>query len=377
MKISNNVWKVMAGVMIAAFALGGCSSGKKSGTIKIGTSFPLTGSVAADGKLIMNALNMAVEEINASGGIKGKQVELVSEDDEANPTAAAAIANKFVVNEDILAVVTSYNSSCGLAQIPIYKESSLVAISPVTTSTDITGLSKYYYRTCNNDGYVAAMCAQISKDIGFKKVAVLYEQDDYGFGIYKHYTDEAKNLGLEIADVETFIYGETKDFSTIITNVKAANVDGIYFAGLVTEMSLFASQAKQQGLDLSKIPVLADEGCYSPAMIKEGGEAVEGMYTLGAFSSDDTTPVVQKFVTDYNAKYGEKPGAWSALAYDAIMTVFEAMKSADKLERESINDAMQVVSYQGVTGLNKFTNSDVAKTYNTYQIQKGQFVKVN
>jgi branched-chain amino acid transport system substrate-binding protein len=325
----------------------------------------------------MNALNLAVEQVNTSGGIKGKKVELVSEDDEANPTAAAAIANKFVVDESILGVVTSYNSSCGLAQIPIYKEAKLTAISPVTTSTDITGLSPYYYRTCNNDGYVAGMCATIAKNLGFKKIAVLYEQDDYGFGIYKHFADEAKAQGMEVELVETFIYGETKDFNTIITKIQSSKADGIFFAGLVTEMSLFASQSKQHGLDFAKIPVLADEGCYSPAMITEGGSAVEGMYTVGAFSADDTAAVVQQFVTAYEKKYGEKPGAWSALAYDAIMTLFEGMKASAKLDRDSINNAMQTISYSGVTGLNKFTNSDVSKTYNTYRIVSGKFVKVN
>jgi ABC-type branched-subunit amino acid transport system substrate-binding protein len=121
--------------------------------IKIGTSFPLTGTVAADGQYIVQAIQFAVDEVNAAGGINGRQVELVNEDDQSNPTAAAAVANKFAEDDEILAVISSYNSSCALAQIPVYKAVGLSAISPVATSPAITGMSDYFYRTCVSDAY--------------------------------------------------------------------------------------------------------------------------------------------------------------------------------------------------------------------------------
>lgn len=376
----SNLFKATCLAMATSLCVAGCSTGStnttttESDTVSIGVSFPLSGSVASDGELIVNAIQLAVDEYNADGGINGKTILIEKEDDEANPTTAASVANLFVENKDILSVITSYNSSCGLAQIPIYEEAGLSAISPVTTSPSITGMSDYYYRTCNSDTYVGQLGADCLAELGWEKIAVLYEQDDYGYGIYETFTERAEEVGIDIAYTGTFVYGETKDFSTLLSAIKAADVDGIYFIGLVTEMGLLANQAGTFGV--ADIPVFADEGCYSPAMIEEGGDAVEGMYTIGAFSANSTDGDSAAFVADYEAAFGESPSNWAALAYDAACTVFEAMKTCDVLDRESVNNALQVVEYEGITGLNKFVDSDVSKDYGIYQIIDGEFVDV-
>lgn len=383
--------KLAASILAATLMLSGCGNSESASTtsesvpgqtasdtttstdvIRIGTSFPLSGSVAADGKMIVDSIQLAVDQVNGAGGIGGRKLELVSEDDEADPTTAASVANKFAEDGSIMAVLTSYNSSCGLAQIPIYKEAGLSAISPVTTSPDITGMSEYYYRTCNNDGIVGAQCADMLKALGCTKIAVLYEIDDYGYGIYSKYSERAKEIGLEEATVQTFVYGETKDFSTIVTAVKDSGADGIFFAGLATEMGLFANQSATQGITFADIPCVAADGCNSPSTIEAGGEAVNGLYTLGPFSLESTDPAVQEFITAYKEKYSAEPSGWGALGYDAAMTLFEAMKSCDTLDRASINGALQKISYEGITGLNEFHDSDVSKTYLTFQIQDGQ-----
>ncbi len=359
---------------LALLSFTGCSKSGKAeanGPITIGTSFPMTGTVAADGKMIVNAINLAADQVNAAGGINGRTIAIKSEDDQADPSTAAAVANKFASDSSIMAVLTSYNSSCGLAQIPVYKSVGLSAISPVTTSPAITGMSKYYYRTCNSDTFVGSMCADACSKIGMKKVYILYENDDYGAGIYKVFSDKIASLGMESAGVDTFVYGQTKDFSTIITKIRNSDADGIMFIGLVTEMGLLANQAGG-----FKIPVFADEGCYSPAMISEGGDAVDGLYSLGAFNINDTSEKVQKFVKEYETKFNSEPSAWGALGYDAAMTLFQAMKNSEKIDRESINNALQTISYEGVTGTNKFTNSDVSKQYSLFQIKDGKWVKL-
>lgn len=361
-------------VIILTVGCGQKSGSVDSDTISVGVSFPLSGSVAADGELIVDAIQLAVDEYNEAGGIDGKTIKLETQDDEANPTTAASVANRFVEDDNILSVITSYNSSCGLAQIPIYKDASLPALSPVTTTPVITGMSDYYYRTCNSDTYVGELGAESIKKLGWKKIAVLYEQDDYGYGIYDTFTAKAEELGLEIAYVGPFVYGETKDFSTLLSAIKEQDVDGIYFIGLVTEMGLIANQASTFGVE--DVPVFADEGCYSPAMIEEGGEAVEGMYTIGAFNANSEDPVVENFVQRYEEAYGTAPSNWAALGYDAACTLFEAMLTCDEISRENINKALQTIEYEGVTGLNKFTNSDVTKDYGIYQIKDGEFVDV-
>ena len=366
-----SVMVISTGCASSTTATTTAAAGQDKSTIKIGTSFPMTGTVAADGKYIVNAINFAVDQCNEAGGINGRKVEVVSEDDASDPTAAAAIANKFAENKDIMAVVTSYNSSCALAQVPVYKEAGLPAISPVSTSPDLTGASDYFFRTCASDAYVGKLGADYCADLGWKKVALLYEQDDYGLGISKKFGDEATAKGLNIAYTGTFVYGQTKDFSTILTSIKEAGVDGIFVCGLVTETALLANQADTLGV--GDVPICGADGLYSPALITEGGKAVEGVYTLGAFTPDNTDPVVQSFVTAYKAKFGEEPSNWAALAYDATNVVLEAMKTCKTIDRESIKNAIKDINYTGVTGLNKFVNGDVEKKYLEFVVEDGKF----
>lgn len=366
-----SVMVISTGCASSTTATTTAAAGQDKSTIKIGTSFPMTGTVAADGKYIVNAINFAVDQCNEAGGINGRKVEVVSEDDASDPTAAAAIANKFAENKDIMAVVTSYNSSCALAQVPVYKEAGLPAISPVSTSPDLTGASDYFFRTCASDAYVGKLGADYCADLGWKKIALLYEQDDYGLGISKKFGDEATAKGLNVAYTGTFVYGQTKDFSTILTSIKEAGVDGIFVCGLVTETALLANQADTLGV--GDVPICGADGLYSPALITEGGKAVEGVYTLGAFTPDNTDPVVQSFVTAYKAKFGEEPSNWAALAYDATNVVLEAMKTCKTIDRESIKNAIKDISYTGVTGLNKFVNGDVEKKYLEFVVKDGKF----
>jgi len=343
--------------------------------IYIGTSLPMTGTVAADGLLIIDAIQLALDQANAAGGINGRPIELKKEDDEAKPASAAAIANKFAEDDDILAVISSYNSSCAFAQIPVYLEAGLPAISAVATNPSITGMSPYFYRTVVSDAFSGKTGANLCKSVGWDKIALLYESDDYGYGIYEEFYKEANNIGLEIAYEGTFVYGETKDFSTILTSIQNADVQGIYICGLVTETALIAHQMKTLGI--TGVGLAGANGLYSPALIDEGGVDVEGLYTLGAFSTESDDPIAQSFVAAYNEKYGEDPSSWGALAYDAAMVIIEAMKSAASLDRESINNAISTIEYQGVTGMNKFVNGDVEKEEIIFVVKDGKFEVYN
>ncbi|MDO4553875.1 MAG: ABC transporter substrate-binding protein [Lachnospiraceae bacterium] len=381
--------RFLAFVMSAALmvsVLGGCSnssgdsntgSGSASGgdTIRIGTSFPLTGTLADDGNLLLDAVQLAVDQCNEAGGINGKQVEIASEDDESSPTSAAAIANKFVADDSIYGVITSYNSSCALAQVPVFDKSGLTAISPVATSPDLTGSSDYFFRTCVSDAYVGTLCANMCSDLGYKNIGVLYENDDYGYGLYSQFEEQAKANSMEIGYAGNFVLGETKDFNSLLTSVKNAGCDAIFIAGFNTETVLIANQ--KEALGMGDIPIVGGDGIYSPELISEGGDLVEGIYTLGAFTENNEDEVVQNFISAYQEAYGSVPGNWAALAYDATNVLLEAMKSCgDDLSREKINEAVTNIDYVGVTGENKFVDGDVEKEYLTLQVQNGEFVVV-
>lgn len=371
------------------FSVTGCGSSSASSsagsstdgdTIKIGASFPLSGSVATDGKMIVTAIQMAVDEVNAEGGVtiggKSYTVELEAEDDQADPTTAATIANKFVDEDDIMAVISSYNSSCMLAQVGTYDSAGLPSISPVATSPDLSGSSSYFHRVVNSDSYTGKLDADVMKALGYENVAALYEDDDYGYGIYESFLNEAESIGLDVAYTGTFVYGQTKDFSTLLTSVANADVDGVFWGGLITELGLYLSQAGTFKAD--SIPVYADTGCYSPAMISEAGDLSEGIVSVGCFDLSGADEASQKFISDFNEAYGSDPSLYAALAYDAAWTLFTAMDNCSELSREAINTALEDVSYQGITGLNQFdSNGDVSKAYSIYQVENGKWTPLD
>lgn len=364
----------------SATATPSASAGPATGTLKIGASFPLSGSVATDGNMIVTAIQMAIDEVNAAGGVTvgdtAYTVSLDAEDDQADPTTAATIANKFADDQDIMAVISSYNSSCMLAQVGTYDSVGLPAISPVATSPDLSGSSAYFHRVVNSDSYTGKLDADVMKALGYTKVAALYEDDDYGFGIYESFKAEAESIGMEIVYTGTFVYGQTKDFSTILTNVANAGCDGVFWGGLITELGLYMSQSATFGAD--SIPVYADTGCYSPAMITEAGDMSEGLVSVGCFDLSGADSNSKKFIDDFVKAYGSEPSLYAALAYDAAWTLFTAMGSCTELSREAINTALSTVDYEGITGSNKFDeNGDVSKAYSVYQVKDGAWTPMD
>lgn len=356
------------------------SSADDAPTLKIGASFPLSGSVATDGQMIITAIQMAIDEVNAEGGLTigdtTYTVELEAEDDQADPTTAATIANKFADDEDIVAVISSYNSSCMLAQVGTYDSVGLPAVSPVATSPDLSGSSSYFFRVVNSDSYTGKLDADVMKALGYTKVAALYEDDDYGFGIYESFKAEAEAIGLEIVYTGTFVYGQTKDFSTILTNVANADCDGVFWGGLITELGLYMSQSATFGAD--GIPVYADTGCYSPAMITEAGDMSEGLVSVGCFDLSGADSSSKAFIDNFVAAYGSEPSLYAALAYDAAYTLFTAMESCTELSREAIATALTTVDYIGITGENTFDeNGDVSKAYSVYQVADGAWAPLD
>lgn len=376
---------MMSAVMITGMITGCGKSSSESestgasasgNTITIGTSFPLTGSLASDGQLMVEAVQLAVDQCNEAGGINGKQIVIDSQDDESSPTSATSIANRFVEDDNIYGVVTSYNSSCALAQVPIFERAGLTAISPVATSPDLTGISDYFFRTCVSDSYVGTLCANMCKNLGYKNIGVLYENDDYGYGLYTNFEKQASANGIEIGYAGNYVLNETKDFNSLLTSIKNAGCDAIFIAGFNAECVLVANQ--KEALGMGDIPIVGGDGIYSPELISEGGSTVEGVYTLGAFVDTNPDQKVQDFITAYKDAYGTVPGNWAALAYDATNVLLEAMKSCgDDLTRENINNAVKNIDYVGVTGENKFVDGDVEKEYLTLQVQNGKFVVVD
>lgn len=337
--------------------------------ISIGASFPLTGTIAADGQTCVDAINLAIKQVNEAGGIDGRMLTLITEDDEGSPTSAASIANKFVDKSEILAVISSYNSSCMLAQVDTYKDGKLPAISPVATTPALTGCSDYFYRTAPNDSDCGSYAAEFLEAQGITKVALFYENDDYGLGIADPFEKKCEELGIEIVTTQTYVYGETVDYSTQLTATSASGAEAIFIAGCVTEQGLICDQRDDYGC--GDMLILCGNGGYAPALL---GYDTEGVYVQGEFDKE-LSETAKEFVQAFTDEYGYEPGNWAASAYDATQIVIEAMKNCGgDLSRESINEQISIITYDGVCGTYTFENCNSSKDELMFKITDGAFV---
>ena len=341
-----------------------------TGQIRIGVNLPFTGSVALNGEMIAKGAEFAVYEVNKAGGINGKEVVLVKEDDQGEPNQAAAIANKFVADPTILAIIGNLKSSCTLAAAPILNEGGLVTLSPDSSSPKVTDAGDWIFRIKNSDVFLARMAVQAAIDDGYSSVAIMYENNDFGMGVLEQATIQLAENGLEPVVTETILTGEQTDFSTAIANISAAKADAVLFGADYNEAGLMMKQMKDAGLDL---PRYGTDGLYTNALLEVGGEAANGTNALTTFFPTDPNPVVQKYCKDYKAWSGDDATIFDAEGYDAAMILMEAIKNAGE-DRQAIRDYMATMSYIGVIGDCTFDeNGDVNIPLKRVRIVNGAF----
>ena len=354
---------------------GETASGEFSGTIKIGCNLPLTGSVALNGEMILQGVQMAVDEVNAAGGIDGKEVVIDAQDDQGEPNQAANVANMFVSDPDIVCVIGNLKSSCTLAAAPIYEDAGLVTLSPDSSSPSVTDAGDYIFRIKDSDTILSGQMADGAIKDGHKKFAICYENNDYGLGVLKVATEHIEAAGCEIVAEETILTGEQTDFSTSIANIKASGADAILMGVDYNESGLFMKQMKDAGLDL---PRYATDGLFTQAFIEVGGAACDGTTVLTSFHESDPSEKVQNFIKDFKAYTGkdENPSIFQAEGYDAAKIVIEAIQNAGT-DRTAIRDYMATMTYQGVIGDCTFDeNGDVNIPLMRCIVEDGKFVPI-
>lgn len=363
---------------ILSIILSGCASQGQSTDqekLYIAVTGALTGPSAQDGQEIKRGAELAVDNINANGGINGKQVALVFEDDRSDPKEAANIANKLVNDSRILAVIGHYNSSCTLAGAPIYNKAGLVEISGGSTSPAVSQAGPYTFRVIVTDAEQGDYVTKwMVKELGFKNVVIMYENDDYGAGLKDVIDMKVTEYGGKVLGIESYYLGQTKDFTPYITKLRALNPDALFIAGLYNEAALIAKQAADVGWTP---PIFGTDGFYTQALIDMGGKAVEGVRVSGYFFSGNPDPAVQDFVAQIKTKYNVVPGAYTANGYDAMMVLAEAIKK-NGADRGKINDYLTTLKgYKGLTGTISFDeNGDAMKDPLKLQVVDGQFTIV-
>jgi branched-chain amino acid transport system substrate-binding protein len=346
-------------------------SGSGSDKVRIGVFMSLTGDTANFGISSTNGIKMAADEVNTAGGINGKQIELLIQDDRSDASEAATIVTKFVTQDQVHAIIGEVASSRSIAAAPIAQNAHIPMLTPSSTNPEVTKKGDYIFRSCFIDPVQGAAIAQFAaKTLGAKRGALMVARNqDYSTGLEKVIKEVFTRLGGQIVVTQSYQSGD-QDFNAQITDIKGANPDVIFVPGYYGDVGLFAKQARDKGIT---VPLVGGDGWDSPSLYKIGGAALDGCYFSNHYSPDDADPIVQKFVNDYKARFGSIPDALAATAYDAARIMFDAIKRANSLEGPAIRDALAATKdFPGVTGKVTFNeNRDAVKPIVMIKIQPG------
>ncbi|MDF2943208.1 MAG: branched-chain amino acid transporter substrate binding component [Herbinix sp.] len=326
-------------------------SSDASGTIKIGTISPNTGSLAAYGEAVVNAMILAVDEINAAGGILGQQVELDSLDDKGDSTEGANAFNKLADDSDICAVIGSVTSGVTTGLAPLADDAKIVLLSPTATADTVTETDDYVFRACYKDSYQGRMAAKFASDKGIKKVAVLYASGDaYSSGLHEAFIAAAEEFGLEIVSEESSSSVDDTEYSAQLTNIANSGAEYLFAPYYYSSVGPYiVPQARAAGF--SGIIMGADGFDGTIGTMVDDKSLYNNCFFTNHYSPDDTSEVVQNFVKNYTAKFSaESLNALAALAYDSVYMLKQSIEKAGSVDRTAIRDAMSGMSFSGVTG---------------------------
>ena len=318
--------------------------------IKIGEFASLTGKEAAFGQSSHKGTLLAVDEINASGGVLGRKIQLITEDNQSKAGESATIAKKLISRDKVVALIGEVASMRSLEAAPIAQQSRIPMISPSSTNPKVTEIGNYVFRVCFIDPFQGVVMAKFARNtLKLKRVAVLTSVSSaYSVGLAKYFKERFAQDGGVIALEQRFTEGD-KDFKAQLTAIKAANVDGIFLPGYYTEAALVCKQARDLGMSL---PLFGGDGWEAPQLISIGGAAVEGTYYSTHYSPENKSPAVSGFVESFRKRWNnEVPDAMAALGYDAAMVLADAIKRAGTTESAKLRDALAATkNLPGVTG---------------------------
>jgi branched-chain amino acid transport system substrate-binding protein len=337
-------------VLTPVVALAACTGGApKSDEIVIGEFGSLTGTTATFGQSTHNAVLMATEELNAAGGIGGKKVRIIVEDDQSKPEEAATAVTKLINQDKVVALIGEVASTRSMAAAPIAQANRIPMVSPSSTNPQVTAIGDYIFRVCFIDPFQGSVMAKFAfNTLKAKRVAILYDvRNDYSVGLRNFFTAKFKELGGEIVAEQSYGEGDS-DFRAQLTQLKSLKPDAIYTPGYYTEVGTIARQARDLGIPA---PLMGGDGWDSPKLFEIGGAAINGSYLSNHNSVDDPAPNIQKFVKAYKEKYNAVPDSLSSLGYDAANVLFDAIKRAGSTEGPKIREALaSTKDFVGVTG---------------------------
>lgn len=311
-------------VLAVAIMFGVAACEKKSDVIKIGVAGPITGPYAKFGEQLVKGATAAAEKINSSGGINGKQIQIVQGDDQCDPKQARAVANTFV-NEKVHAVVGHFCSSSTIPASEVYDEANLLQVTPASTNPKVTdrGLAAVF-RVCGRDDQQGNVAGDfIAKQLKGKRVAVIHDKDTYGQGLADATNARLKANGVKAVLYEGITRGD-KDFNSLVTKMKGLKVDTIYFGGIHTEAGLIVRQSREQGL---KATFISGDGIVTNEFAEIAGPATDGV--LMTFGADPRNIPEAKEAVDAFRAAGYEPEAYTLYSFAALQVIANALAAND------------------------------------------------
>ncbi|KIO61304.1 hypothetical protein B4064_0017 [Caldibacillus thermoamylovorans] len=355
--MKSSIKKILVASTLFAGVLAGCSGGHNSSggnsgggdakgdTIKIGANLELSGEVASYGQSISEGMELAIEEINDSGGVDGKKIKVVKVDNKSDNAEAASAATRLTSQENVLAIIGAATSGNTIAQAQIANDTKTILLSPSGTAPNVTenedgSINEYVFRTSYIDPFQGTVAANFAaKELGVKTAAIYSDSaSDYAKGLAAAFKETFQKAGGKIVAEESYVAGDT-DFRSTLTRIKSANPEFVFIPGYYEEVGLIVKQARESGVT---VPLMGADGWDSPTLVDLAGkDALNNTFITNHYSAQDPDTKIQEFVTKFKEKYKDKsPDAFNALGYDSVYLLVDAIKRAGSLDREAVKDAL-------------------------------------
>ena len=327
----------------------GTSGPAPAAEIVIGHYGSMTGNTAHFGQDTDRAIQLAVAEVNAAGGLLGRKVKLVTLDDRGDSAEAANAVTRLIDVEKVNALIGEVASSLSLAGGRVAQRRKVPMVSPSSTNPKVTEVGDYIFRVCFIDPFQGKVMANFARDnLKLDEVAILKDvKNDYSIGLADAFKTAFLAKGGKISVEQSYSAGDT-DFSAQVTAIKATKAQALYVPGYYAEVGAIARTAQRLGL---KVPLMGGDGWDAPDLYKIGGDALEGSYFSNHFDPGVGTPTSKKFMAAFKQKFGQEPTGLGALGYDAALVLFDAMKRAGGTDPAKVRDELaKTKNLEGVTG---------------------------
>ena len=336
--------------------------------IKFGVILPLSGDLVSYGKTTLDGINLCVDEINKSGGINGKKIKLIIEDNKGIPVDSKKAYIHLASSQKVSAIIGPITSTNSKNVRRTAKELKVPMISPTATNDRITLKNSFVFRACFNDSFQGRIIATYAaKTLKFKTAAIMVDMNsDYSKGLAKSFKKYFKSLGGKIVDEEGYQQKDT-EFGVQLKNIKKSNAEALFIPGYPPELPLIIKQAKVIGY---KGKLCGADGWDNADVINGSGDNITGSFIVGAFSKEDKRKIVQDFIKNFKAKYNKEPGTFEALGYDSVLLLAEAAKNGTTPDMIK-NSLSKIKDFNAVTGKISITkDGDAEKSAVVQEIVK-------